>query len=170
MALTASQPGQLFDSPMPNLDLIFLRHGLADWPDWRKPDDERPLTRKGREQTHKVAKYLACLRVKPRKILTSPLPRASQTAEIAAEHLKAPVETTAKLSKSFTVRKLKELLAEERQTVMLVGHEPNFSQVIEALTGGEIKLKKSGVARLTIDPEKMTGRLDWLLTPKNCRR
>jgi phosphohistidine phosphatase len=154
---------------MPKLDLIFFRHGLADWPGWSKPDDERPLTRKGREETRKVGKYLAQLRVKPRKILTSPLPRASQTAQIAAEHLKAPVEKTGKLSKSFTVRMLKELLAGETETIMLVGHEPNFSQVIEALTGGEIKLKKSGVARLTIDPERMTGRLDWLLTPKNCR-
>jgi Phosphohistidine phosphatase SixA len=52
---------------------------------------------------------------------------------------------------------------------MLVGHEPNFSRVIKALTGGEVKLRKSGVARLTIDPDTMQGRLDWLLTPKNCR-
>jgi len=37
------------------------------------------------------------------------------------------------------------------------------------LTGGEVKLRKSGVARLTIDPETMQGRLDWLLAPKNCR-
>jgi phosphohistidine phosphatase len=154
---------------MPKLDLIFFRHGLADWPNWPKPDDERPLTRKGREETHEVAKYLAKLGVKPRKILTSPLPRASQTAEIAAEHLDAPVEVTKKLAKRFTLEKLEELLSDETDTVMLVGHEPNFSGVIKALTGGEIKLRKSGVARLTIDLAKMQGRLDWLLTPKNCR-
>ena len=154
---------------MAKFDLIFFRHGLADWPDWPKPDDERPLTREGREITHQVATYLARLRVKPRKILTSPLPRASQTAEIVAEHLKAPIEVTRKLSKSFSLQKLKELLAGEAETVMLVGHEPNFSRVIKALTGGEVKLRKSGVARLTIDPDAMQGRLDWLLAPKNCR-
>jgi len=154
---------------MAKLDLIFFRHGLADWPDWPKPDDERPLTRKGREITHEVATYLARLEVKPRKILTSPLPRASQTADIAAEHLQAPIEVTKKLGKTFTLRKLEELLAGETETVMVVGHEPNFSQVIKALTGGEVKLRKSGVARLTIDSERMTGRLDWLLAPKNCR-
>ncbi len=153
---------------MAKLDLIFFRHGLADWPNWPKPDDERPLTRKGRDKTHEVAKYLATLGVKPRKIFTSPLPRASQTAEIAAEHLHSPVEVTRKLGKRFTLGKLEELLAGETETVMLVGHEPNFSHVIKALTGGEIKLRKSGVARLTIDPAKMQGRLDWLLTPKNC--
>ncbi|HEX4629544.1 MAG TPA: histidine phosphatase family protein [Chthoniobacterales bacterium] len=154
---------------MAKLDLIFLRHGLADWPDWPKPDDERPLTRKGREITHEVAAYLAKMEMKPRKILTSPLPRASQTAEIASEHLRAPVEVTKKLNKSFTLRKLEELLSGETGSVMVVGHEPNFSRVIKALTGGEIKLRKSGVARLTIDPEKMQGRLDWLLPPKICR-
>jgi phosphohistidine phosphatase len=154
---------------MAKLDLIFFRHGLADWPDWNKPDDERPLTSKGREETHEVARYLARLEIKPGKILTSPLPRASQTAEIAAEHLQAPVEVSKKLTKDFTVRKLEELLAGATGSVMLVGHEPNFSEVIEALTGGEIKLRKSGVARLTIDPAKMKGRLEWLLTPKTCR-
>ncbi|HEX4641113.1 MAG TPA: phosphohistidine phosphatase SixA [Chthoniobacterales bacterium] len=156
---------------MAKLDLFFFRHGLADWPDWPKPDDERPLTREGREITHEVATYLARLGVKPGRILTSPLPRASQTAEIAAEHLDAPLEVTKKLTKIFTLGKLEELLAEvgENETVMLVGHEPNFSCVIKALTGGEVKLRKSGVARLTIDPLKMKGRLDWLLAPKLCR-
>lgn len=154
---------------MAKLDLFFFRHGLADWPDWPKPDDERPLTREGREITRKVAIYLARLGVKPRKILTSPLPRASQTADIAAEHLRAPVEVTKSLGKSFTPRKLEELISGETETIMVVGHEPNFSRVIKALTGGEIKLRKSGVARLTIDPERMQGRLDWLLAPKNCR-
>jgi phosphohistidine phosphatase len=154
---------------MAKVDLIFFRHGLADWPDWPRPDDERPLTREGRKITHEVATYLARLKVNPRKILTSPLPRASQTAEIVAEHLHAPVEVTSKLTKNFTVRKLEELLADEAESVMLVGHEPNFSRVIKGLTGGEVKLRKSGVARLTIDPDAMQGRLDWLLTPKICR-
>lgn len=154
---------------MAKLDLIFFRHGLADWPNWPKPDDERPLTRKGREETHGVAKYLAKLGVKPAKIFTSPLPRASQTADIAAEHLNAPVVVTKKLTKRFTLGKLEELVSGETKTVMVVGHEPNFSAVIKALTGAEIKLRKSGVARLRIDPRKMQGRLDWLLTPKNCR-
>jgi phosphohistidine phosphatase len=154
---------------MPKVDLIFFRHGLADWPDWPRPDDERPLTREGREETHKVASCLARLKIKPAKILTSPLPRALQTAEIAAEHLRAPIEVTKCLTKSFTLHKLEELLLGEPDCVMLVGHEPNFSRVIKALTGGEIKLRKSGVARLTVDPKKMKGRLDWLLTPKTCR-
>jgi phosphohistidine phosphatase len=153
------------------LDLFFLRHGLADWPNWKGSDDERPLTADGREETDRVVAFLATLGVRPQKILTSPLPRASQTAEIAAEHLRAPIETVKSLSKGFDVDALKKLIREydKIDSVMLVGHEPDFSRVIEKLTGGDVKLKKTGVARLDLDREKMTARLRWLLTPAVCQ-
>ena len=64
------------------MKLYLLRHGKADWPNWDKPDDERPLTEEGKEQVATVAKMLARLEIAP-EIVTSPLPRASQTAEIA---------------------------------------------------------------------------------------
>ena len=66
------------------MKLYFLRHGKADWPNWDKPDDERPLTEDGKKETATVAKLLARLEIAP-AILTSPLPRASQTAEIAGK-------------------------------------------------------------------------------------
>ena len=69
------------------MELYFLRHGEADWPDWKKSDDERPLTKRGKKEMHEVAAFLVRLKVQPDLILTSPLPRAAQTAEIAAEHL-----------------------------------------------------------------------------------
>ena len=64
------------------MKLCFLRHGEADWPDWNKPDDERPLTERGRKEMKRVARFLERLKLVPDAILTSPLPRASQTAEI----------------------------------------------------------------------------------------
>jgi phosphohistidine phosphatase len=149
------------------LDLIFLRHGLADWPAWKGDDDDRPLTVEGKKETHQVAAFLAKLGLKPRKIFTSPLPRALQTAEIAAEHFPAPLITSDLLAKGFNVRKLSQLLEKAKiDSVMLVGHEPDFSRVIEKLTGGDVKLKKSGVARLRLDPGKMKGQLHWLLPPQ----
>lgn len=152
------------------LDLIFLRHGLADWPNWKGSDDDRPLTEDGKKETHEVAAFLAKLGVKPEKIFTSPLPRAAQTAEIAAEHLQAPLITSDCLAKGFTARKLSQLLEKEKiDIVMLVGHEPDFSSVIEKLTGGAVKLKKSGVARLRIDRDKLKGQLHWLLPPVVCK-
>jgi phosphohistidine phosphatase len=152
------------------LDLIFLRHGQADWPNWKGSDDERPLTEEGEKETHEVAAFLAKLGVKPQKIFTSPLPRAAQTAQIAAEHLKAPSVTSGCLAPGFSVRKLSQLLDEEKiDNVVLVGHEPDFSCVIAKLTGGDVKLKKSGVARLRLDRDKMKGQLHWLLPPAICK-
>lgn len=152
------------------LDLIFLRHGQADWPDWTGDDDDRPLTEEGEKETHQVAAFLARLGVKPRKIITSPLPRALQTAEIAVEHLQSPLITSDLLANGFNVRKLSQLLEKGKiDSVMLVGHEPDFSSVIEKLTGGDVKLKKSGVARLRLDPDKMKGQLHWLLPPAICK-
>ena len=70
------------------MQLYFLRHGEADWPDWTKPDDERPLTDFGKKEVRQVAKLLERLKVRPDLIVSSPLPRASQTANIAAEYLR----------------------------------------------------------------------------------
>jgi phosphohistidine phosphatase len=160
------QHGTLFSMATGKLDLIFLRHGLADWPNWKGSDDDRPLTEEGKKETHQVAAFLAKLGLKPRKIFTSPLPRALQTAEIAAEHLQSPLLISDLLAKGFSVRKLSQLLDKAKiDSVMLVGHEPDFSRVIEKLTGGDVKLKKAGVVRLRLDPDKMTGKLLWLLPP-----
>jgi phosphohistidine phosphatase len=153
------------------LDLFFFRHGLADWPNWRGDDDDRPLTDEGKTETHEVATFLAKLGVKPQKIITSPLPRASQTADIAVEHLHVPLRTSECLANGFSVRELKELLPGDKiDTVMLVGHEPDFSRVIKKLTGGDVKLKKSGVARVRLDRDKMKGQLLWLLSPAICKK
>ena len=152
------------------IDLIFLRHGQADWPNWKGSDDDRPLTEDGKKETHEVAAFLAKLAVKPQKIFTSPLPRASQTAEIAADHLRTPLVTSDCLAKGFGVRELKKLLDEEKiDYLMLVGHETDFSAVIEELTGGAVKLKKSGVARVRFDRETMSGQLLWLFPPAICK-
>src|SRR6184192_1996819 len=75
------------------MKLCFLRHGEADWPNWNKPDDDRPLTERGRKEMKRVAKFLERLKFSAATILTSPLPRASQTAEIVAECLGIELKT-----------------------------------------------------------------------------
>src|SRR5437588_89206 len=86
------------------MDLYFLRHGEADWPDWEKTDDERPLTKRGKKEMHKVASFLKRVKARPDLIVTSPLPRASQTAEIAAEHLKVECREDKLLAPGFSQR------------------------------------------------------------------
>lgn len=155
--------------PSLKIDLYFFRHGLADWRRWNGSDDDRPLNKAGRDETARVAAYLAGHKIKPRKILTSPLPRASQTAAICAEYLRAPIETTKYLDKRFGASALQRILDRKLGAVVLVGHEPNFSAVIKKITGGTVKLRKSGVARVTFDLKTMRGRLEWLLEPSLCQ-
>ena len=153
------------------MQLYFLRHGEADWPGWTKPDDERPLTDFGKKEVRQVAKFLNRLNVKPRLIVTSPLPRALQTAEIAAEQLKTKLRQDEALEPGFGVSQLRTVLKRHRSKVlMLVGHEPDFSSVISTLTGASIKLSKAGVALVDIDPEAKEGRLLWLFPPKFARK
>ena len=149
------------------MKLCFLRHGEADWPNWNKPDDERPLTERGRKEMKRVAQFLERLKFSPDAILTSPLPRASQTAEIAAERLGIELKTEPALAHGFNVERLRRLLAKaEVDCVTVVGHEPEFSEVIKKLTGGEVKLSKAGVALLEVNRGCTSGKLLWLFPPK----
>jgi phosphohistidine phosphatase len=149
--------------------LYFLRHGEADWPDWEKPDDERPLTKVGQKEVHEVAEFLVRLKVRADLIITSPLPRASQTADIAAEHLKIRCQEEKMLAPGFRVEDLTRLLRKYPQEgLMLVGHEPDFTQTIAALTGGNVKLSKAGVALVDVNLRK--GKLLWLFPPKIAKR
>jgi phosphohistidine phosphatase len=153
------------------MQLYFLRHGEADWPGWTKPDDERPLTDFGRKEVRQVAKFLNRLKVKPDLIVTSPLPRALQTAEVAAEQLKTKLRQDEALEPGFGISELRTVLKRHRSKVlMLVGHEPDFSSVISALTGASLKLSKAGVALVDIDPGAEEGRLFWLFPPKFARK
>ena len=153
------------------MELYFLRHGQADWPDWNKSDDKRPLTKGGKKQMREVAKFLDRLKVRPNLIVTSPLPRAAQTAEIAADYLKAKLRTDELLAPGFGMSELRTVLKRHRAKVlMLVGHEPDFSNVISGLTGASLKLSKAGVAFLDADPESEEGRLLWLFPPKFARK
>jgi phosphohistidine phosphatase len=153
------------------MQLYFLRHGEADWPDWKKSDDERRLTDFGKKEVRDVAKFLARLKVRPDLIVTSPLPRAAQTAEIAADYLKGKLRKDELLAPGFGMSELRTILKRHRsKALMLVGHEPDFTNVISGLTGASLKLSKAGVALLDVDPESEEGRVLWLFPPRFARK
>lgn len=153
------------------MQLYFLRHGEAEWPNWKKSDDERPLTDFGKKEVRDVAKFLARLKVRPNLIVTSPLPRAAQTAEIAADYLKGRLRKDELLAPGFGMSELGTILKRHRsKALMLVGHEPDFTNVISGLTGASLKLSKAGVALLDVDPESQEGRVLWLFPPKFARK
>jgi phosphohistidine phosphatase len=160
--------------------VVLLRHGIAvDRSDLDGPaDEERPLTPKGTRRTREACRGLATLDVEPDLVLTSPLVRARQTAEIAAEVLGgATVEETSALSGGTQTREIFEVLAGlAADTVVCVGHAPQLDVLLaEALRGtqdaGLAPLKKAGAARVDFEapPAPAGGRLVWLQAPRALR-
>lgn len=132
--------------------LWLLRHGEAEPHDARS-DDERELTDRGRDQSVAAGRALAALKVEIHLAFTSPKVRARDTARLACEALRAePIELAA-LAGGFDGDDARELLAAagSDQRVLVVGHEPDFSQVVYDLTGGRIDMKKGGIAGIRVD-------------------
>lgn len=155
------------------MEVWFLRHGLAgDRDEWPGDDALRPLTEEGKAQTAREAAGLGRLQLVPDLILSSPLVRARQTAEITARELGVAerLAIDERLSPGFRRKALLEILGEYagRQRLMVVGHEPDFSKVVGKLIGGgEVVMKKGGVAVVELDSaESAEGRLLWLATPQ----
>ncbi len=154
------------------MELYFLRHGLAgERSEWQGDDDYRPLTEEGKAQTAREAAGLAKLGFVPDAILTSPLVRARQTADIVARELgiAARLATDERLGPGFGRKELRQIVSEHKagEKLMLVGHEPDFSDVVGRLIGdANVVLKKGGLAIVELtDPEKPAGRLLCLATP-----
>jgi len=155
------------------MKLYFLRHGLAgDSKTWAGSDRLRPLTPQGVKQMDAVAEVLAGWNLQLGRILTSPLVRARQTAEIVARRLGMFDRLTQdeRLSPGCKMAQLSELLHDypSQGDWMLVGHEPDFSGMLTGLVGsGRIQLAKGGLACAELvhrDPLK--GELLLLVTPE----
>jgi phosphohistidine phosphatase len=167
---------------IPHMELFLLRHGPAverGTPGFEN-DFARPLTAKGKRQLRQSCAALRMMKLKWDLILASPLVRARQTAEIVAAELKVKK----RLCFSHHLQpggNPKQLVAELNRlkpapkTILLVGHEPDLSELISLLvtgkTGAGFALKKGGLAKLeaeTLSADKCAT-LAWLLTPKQMK-
>ena len=120
------------------------------------PDAERELTKKGEEQARSAGLALKALGVKPEVCFTSPKVRAFETARLACEPLGVDYTLEPKLAGGpFDP----EALAAGLDDVLLVGHDPDFSMAVHAVTGAQVRMKKGGLAALD------TGELKVLLRP-----
>jgi phosphohistidine phosphatase len=149
--------------------LWLLRHGEAE-PHDARPDEERRLTPRGQDQARAAGAALAALELTFQHIYTSPKVRARETARLAAEALGVePVELPA-LAEGFDAERARELLLgsgpEER--VLIVGHNPDFVQIVHDLTGARVDLKKGGVAGVRVDGTR--AELVALLRPRELDR
>ncbi len=150
------------------MKLFFLRHGLAgEKSAWHGDDAKRPLTTEGITKMKRTAKTLAALDLNLDVIVTSPLVRAKQTAEIVAKKFKCPLVEDQRLALGFNDNQLKEILLDHPETsnVMLVGHEPDFSETISTfIGGGRVVCEKDGLARVDLpNSHSKHGELKWLM-------
>jgi phosphohistidine phosphatase len=159
-------------------ELYLIRHGLAEargdqWPD----DTKRPLTEEGMSRLRKQARALARLEVTIDVLLTSPLVRTRQTAEILAAGLEPrphiiAVDSLAPDGSYQAV--VADLEKQARKTrIALVGHEPSIGELAARLIGARhaIEFRKGAVCRIDVTalPPSGSGALRWFLTPKFMR-
>jgi len=160
------------------MKLYLLRHGDAvESSEARCKDAERPLTSKGIERTKLLAHALRQMEISFDTILSSPLVRARETAEIIARSLQ--LEERLAFSENLTLSgDLQKLVGQIQslrpipENVLLVGHEPHLSGLISLLCVGSpslfVALKKGALCRLDIAVLTCgkCATLEWLLPPR----
>jgi phosphohistidine phosphatase len=175
------------------MELYLIRHGIAEERSPDLEDEKRELTAKGQDKTQKVAKRLYELGLRFELILTSPLARARQTAEILQTcGLSSQIEESSHLSPEGNFHlwlnwlEQKHMLITDTQ-LALVGHEPDLGQWAEIMIWGKLKqesefaensvdsyptaiaLKKAGIIGVNLPKEgSPVGRsqIFWLSSPK----
>ena len=153
-----------------DIELYLLRHAHAGNPDdWAADDAARPLSHKGRRQADRLGQFLAERAFAPDSIISSPKLRARQTADIVADAIGIAVSEDERLAGPLDTDVLAAVIDSSGGVrVVLVGHDPDFSDVAAALCGAPyLPLKKGALARIDVSLpiQHGTGILRWLLPP-----
>jgi phosphohistidine phosphatase len=115
------------------VQLVIVRHAEAAA---GEPDEMRTLTPEGREAARALGERLAAEGVRPDAVLSSPLLRARETAQELARPAGLEAEPDERLAPGATAESVKAAAADRGETVVVVGHQPDCSQIAAALTGG----------------------------------
>lgn len=158
--------------------VLIIRHAIAvERGAPGMSDDERPLTPEGERRFRKAAKGLASITRRPDVLLSSPLPRAHRTAEIAAKAWGKLTVTDAPALESGEFDAVVALLEEHKDArlVALVGHEPSLSAILARLLGSRdgdrLTFRKGGAALVDLPGAPSEGgKLLWFLPPRLLRR
>ncbi len=157
------------------MQVYLLRHGIAEEGHVGMRDADRELTAEGKRKLRETFRILTNADVAPTLILSSPLARAIQTAELARELLKTKNEVllTKALSPNSTVEQVWDELRVHRDEaeLMLVGHEPLFSRLSAYFLGAndlKIDFKKGAVLRVDMESfgHQPRGTLRWFFVSR----
>lgn len=154
-----------------SVSLHLLRHADAGDPEkWQGDDAARPLSEKGVRQAERLGRHLAKVGFEPDAILSSPKARALQTAEIVGRALGVAATVDDRLAGSLNPAAVAALLRDAGGPgkPVLVGHDPDFSELLAELTGApDLTMKKGAIARVDLAEGVRAGGgvLRWLLPP-----
>jgi phosphohistidine phosphatase len=160
----------------PDLQLHFLRHADAGDPEAFQGDDAaRPLSEKGELQAERLGSFLAEVGFQPDAIISSPKVRARRTAEVVGAAIGVGVRLDDRLAGGFEPAAVDAILADagNPQRPVLVGHDPDFSQVLGWLVNADgLTMKKGAFARVDVRGTVAdgSGTLRWLVAPDLLKR
>jgi phosphohistidine phosphatase len=160
--------------------LYLVRHGIAEEiGTTQTPDEKRQLTDEGRKKTARAAKGLSSLGCKPECIVSSPLSRAYQTAEVFAKILKykSAINLRSFLAPGGQIKNAVDFLRQSNnESVMFIGHMPDLallgSVLISAIPSVKLEFKKAGACCISFSGKAIAGKgtLEWLLQPKQLKK
>jgi len=160
--------------------LLLLRHGKSSWDDPALDDFDRPLNERGVGDAKLSGKYARRQKVKVDLVLSSPAIRAKHTTELfiaAADLENSPVYDERVYEAN--ARRLLQILSElddANESVLLIGHNPGFEDLLEHLTADARKVPTASLTCITLEidkwgaPKQGEGKLEWRMTPKKLKR
>jgi phosphohistidine phosphatase len=163
------------------LTLILLRHAKSDWEAKYDSDHERPLAKRGKKDSDLMGKLLSGAKEKPDLILSSSSVRTTETIKMVLKHTKweCQVNYINELFESTPAKVISMLQeqADSAKTIVLVGHEPEWSLLMGKLIGGgNVRFPTAAAACINFEVNKWSdikegmGELEWFVIPKLLKR
>ena len=143
--------------------IYIIRHGQAQGSSATGRDRDRKLTEKGHQQSRAIGVYLAGCRPMPRRVITSPLVRAQETAIAACEPMALAMQTDDRLGSDQGLSEMLAVLEDHREedAIAIVGHMPTLGQLCTSLTegatGSTSSLRTGEVAVIRVDGDELVG-------------
>lgn len=157
------------------LTLYLLRHAKSSWDDTSQQDFERPLANRGREACALIGEFIHEKGIDFDLVLVSTAVRTRETIESIKEHARFRAEVRYdKRIYEATVSQLLEIIAQiddDRETVLLVGHNPGIEGLLVLLTGEQQQVSTANFAKINLKVTKWStnlvnkGTLEWIIRP-----
>lgn len=157
--------------------LFILRHAKSSWKDARIADFQRPLNRRGQRAADLVGKLIKEKTLKPDLVLSSPAVRAAETIGIVLESARLLVELQYEdqlyLASCERLLQVVSELPDDREQVLLIGHNPGLEELLHRLTGIAEHLPTAALGKIVLDVAHWSevgstkcGHLEWLIRPR----